>query len=106
LIKGLRYTNSVLWSPRDNFYFVLMSLLSDFCPVNFCHVCFCHEHFCAVQDCFLMARRCIITTTLINASKEVSQEVNVETTKYMLVSRYRNADQSRDIKNSKHHLIM
>jgi hypothetical protein len=35
---------------------------------------------------------------LINASKEVDLEANVEKTKYMLVSCYRNADQNRDIK--------
>jgi hypothetical protein len=38
------------------------------------------------------------TETLIDASKEVGLEVNVEKTKYMLVSRDRNADQNRDIK--------
>jgi hypothetical protein len=36
------------------------------------------------------------TETLINASKEVHLEVNVEETKYMLVSRYQNADKNRD----------
>jgi hypothetical protein len=38
------------------------------------------------------------TETLIDASKEVCLEVNVEKTKYMLVSRDQNADQNRDIK--------
>jgi hypothetical protein len=36
--------------------------------------------------------------TLIDASKEVELEVNVERTKYMLVSYYQNADQNWDIK--------
>jgi hypothetical protein len=36
--------------------------------------------------------------TVIDASKEVSLEVNVEKTKYMLVSCYRNADRNEDIK--------
>jgi hypothetical protein len=38
------------------------------------------------------------TETLIDASKEVGQEVNVKKTKYMLVSRDQNAGQNRDIK--------
>jgi hypothetical protein len=38
------------------------------------------------------------TETLIDASKEVGLEVNVEKTKYMLVSRDQNADRNRDIK--------
>jgi sorting nexin-29 len=38
------------------------------------------------------------TETLIDASKDVGLEVNVEKTKYMLVSRDQNADQNRDIK--------
>jgi hypothetical protein len=36
--------------------------------------------------------------TLIDASKEVGLEVNVEKTKYMLVSRDQNAGQNREIK--------
>jgi UDP-N-acetylglucosamine 2-epimerase len=36
--------------------------------------------------------------TLIDASKEVGLEVNTEKTKYMLLSRHRNAGQSHDIK--------
>jgi hypothetical protein len=36
--------------------------------------------------------------TLIDANKEVGQEVNVEKTKYMLVSRDQHGDQNRDIK--------
>jgi sorting nexin-29 len=36
--------------------------------------------------------------TLIDASKEVGLEVNIEKTKYMLVSRDQNAGQNRDIK--------
>jgi hypothetical protein len=35
---------------------------------------------------------------LIDASKEVDLEVNVEKTKYMLVSHYQNAGQNHDIK--------
>jgi hypothetical protein len=38
------------------------------------------------------------TETFIYASKEVGLEVNVEKTKYMLVSRDQNAGQNRDIK--------
>jgi hypothetical protein len=38
------------------------------------------------------------TETLIGASKKVGLEVNVENTKYMLVSRDQNAGQNREIK--------
>jgi hypothetical protein len=38
------------------------------------------------------------TQTLIDVSKEVGLEVNVEKTKYMLVSRDQNAGQNRQIK--------
>jgi hypothetical protein len=38
------------------------------------------------------------TETLTDSSKEVGLEVNVEKTKYMLVSRDQNAGQNRDIK--------
>jgi hypothetical protein len=38
------------------------------------------------------------TETLFDASKEVGLEVNVEKTKYMLVSRDQNAGQNREIK--------
>jgi hypothetical protein len=38
------------------------------------------------------------TETLIDASKEVGLEINVENTKYMLLSRHQNAGQDRDIK--------
>jgi hypothetical protein len=38
------------------------------------------------------------TQTLIDASKEVGLEVNVEKTKYMLVSRDQNAGQNWEIK--------
>jgi hypothetical protein len=38
------------------------------------------------------------TETLIDASKEVSLEINVEKTKYMLLSHLCNTDQSHDIK--------
>jgi hypothetical protein len=38
------------------------------------------------------------TQTLIDASKEVGLEVNVEKTKYMLVSRDQNAGQNQEIK--------
>jgi hypothetical protein len=38
------------------------------------------------------------TQTLIDASKDVGLEVNVEKTKYMLVSRDQNAGQNREIK--------
>jgi hypothetical protein len=36
--------------------------------------------------------------TLIGASKEVGLEINVEKTKYMLLSRHQNAGQNRDMK--------
>jgi hypothetical protein len=39
------------------------------------------------------------TETLIDASKEVGLEINVEKTKYMLLSRQQNVDQNRDIAN-------
>jgi hypothetical protein len=38
-----------------------------------------------------------ITETLIDASKEVGLDVNVEKTKYMLVSRHLNLGQNQDI---------
>jgi hypothetical protein len=38
------------------------------------------------------------THTIIDASKEVGLEVNVEKTKYMLVSRDQNAGQNQEIK--------
>jgi hypothetical protein len=38
------------------------------------------------------------TETLVDASKEVGLEVNVEKTTYMLVSRDQNAGQTREIK--------
>jgi hypothetical protein len=41
------------------------------------------------------------TETLINASKEVGLEINVEKTKYMLLSRHQNVGQNRDIKIGK-----
>jgi hypothetical protein len=37
------------------------------------------------------------TETLIDASKEVGLEINVEKTKYMLLSHHQNAGQNRDI---------
>jgi hypothetical protein len=39
-----------------------------------------------------------ITENLIVASKEVRLEMNVEKTKYMLLSRHQNSGQNRDIK--------
>jgi hypothetical protein len=38
------------------------------------------------------------TETLINANKEVGLEINVDKTKYMLLSRHQNAGQTRDMK--------
>jgi hypothetical protein len=35
---------------------------------------------------------------LIDASKEIGQEINVEKTKYMLLSRHQNVCQNRDVK--------
>jgi hypothetical protein len=41
------------------------------------------------------------TETLIDARKEGGPEINVETTKYMLLSRHQNAGQNQDIKIAK-----
>jgi hypothetical protein len=41
------------------------------------------------------------TEALIHASKKVGLEINVERTKYMLLSRYPNLCQNRDIKIAK-----
>jgi hypothetical protein len=38
------------------------------------------------------------TETLIDASKEVGLEINVEKTKYVLLSRHQNVSQNRDVK--------
>jgi hypothetical protein len=38
------------------------------------------------------------TQTLIDASKEIGQEVKTEKTKYMLLSRHQNAGQNHDVK--------
>jgi hypothetical protein len=38
------------------------------------------------------------TETLIDATKEVDLEINIEKTKYMLLSRHQNSDQNRGIK--------
>jgi hypothetical protein len=38
------------------------------------------------------------TETLSDASKEVGLEINIEKTKYMLLSRHQNAGQNRDMK--------
>jgi hypothetical protein len=38
------------------------------------------------------------TEILIDASKEVGLEINVEKSKYMLLSRHQNVGQNRDIK--------
>jgi hypothetical protein len=38
------------------------------------------------------------TKSLIDANKEVDQEVNIEKTKYMLLSRHQNAGENHDIK--------
>jgi hypothetical protein len=41
------------------------------------------------------------TKTLIDAIKKVSQEVNAEKTKYMLLSRHQNSEQNHDIRVAK-----
>jgi hypothetical protein len=41
------------------------------------------------------------TETLLDASKEVGLEINIEKTKYMLLSRHQNVDQNRGHKDSK-----
>jgi hypothetical protein len=46
------------------------------------------------------------TGTLINASKEVGLEINVEETKYMLLSSHQNVVQNRDIKIANRSLKM
>jgi hypothetical protein len=38
------------------------------------------------------------TETLTDASKDVGLEINIEKTKYMLLSFHQNADQNQDIK--------
>jgi hypothetical protein len=38
------------------------------------------------------------TESLIDASKEIGLEINVEKTKYMLLSRHQNVGQNRDVK--------
>jgi hypothetical protein len=38
------------------------------------------------------------TETLIDASKEIGLEINVDKTKYMLLPRHQNVGQNRDIK--------
>jgi hypothetical protein len=40
------------------------------------------------------------TETLIDASKEVGLEINVEKSKYMLLPRHQNAGQNRDIEKA------
>jgi hypothetical protein len=44
------------------------------------------------------------TETLIDASKEVGLEINVDKTKYILLSRHQNVAQKRDIKIQTYHL--
>jgi hypothetical protein len=39
-----------------------------------------------------------ITETLLDATKDIGLEINVEKTKYMLLSRHQNVGQNRDIK--------
>jgi hypothetical protein len=46
------------------------------------------------------------TKALIGASKEVGLEINVEKTKYTLLSRHQNVDRNRDIKIGKDRLEM
>jgi hypothetical protein len=40
------------------------------------------------------------TESLIDASKEIGLEINIEKTKYMLLSRHQNVGQKRDIKTA------
>jgi hypothetical protein len=44
------------------------------------------------------------TEPLIDASKEVGLEINVEKTEYMLLSHHQNVSQNWDIKNSKQNI--
>jgi hypothetical protein len=46
------------------------------------------------------------TETLIDASKEVGLEINVDKTKYMLLTRHQNVGQNRDKNSKKDHLKM
>jgi hypothetical protein len=46
------------------------------------------------------------TETLIDANREVGLEINVEKTKYMLLPRYQNVGQNRDIKKANKSLKM
>jgi hypothetical protein len=46
------------------------------------------------------------TETLIDASEEVGLEINIEKTKYMLLSRHQNVGRNRDIKTATDRLKM
>jgi hypothetical protein len=61
-----------------------------------------HELLAYVDDVNLMRDNLYTikknTETLIDASKEAGLKINIEKTKYMLLSRHQNASQNRDIK--------
>jgi hypothetical protein len=61
-----------------------------------------HQHLAYVDDVNLLGDNIDTiqknTKTLIDASKEVVLEINIERTKYMLLSHHQNAGQNRDIK--------
>jgi hypothetical protein len=61
-----------------------------------------HQHLAYSDDVNVLGDNIVTinknTETLIDASKEVGLEVNIEKTKYMIVSRDQNADQNLDIK--------
>jgi hypothetical protein len=54
-----------------------------------------------IQGILYLYTKCNVkenTKTLIDVSKEVGLEINVDKTKYMLVSRHQNVGQNQDIK--------
>jgi hypothetical protein len=58
-----------------------------------------HQHLAYADDVNLLEDNINKNTeTVTDASKEVGLEINVEKTKYMLLSRNKNVDQNRDIK--------
>jgi hypothetical protein len=51
-----------------------------------------------LSEQLMMTRLVSKCATFYNASKEVDLEINVDKTKYMLLSRHQNVGQNRDIK--------
>jgi hypothetical protein len=60
-----------------------------------------HQHLAYADDVYPLGNKDTIkknTETLVDASKEVGPEINVEKSKYMLLSRHQNIEQNQDIK--------